>query len=83
MIIKDKDRNIEVIHITVDLYNYYQKMEREFKTIEYYLEDARECKFGFRDALYKIYCYNGNNEEALKLKEIAKQAINEFNPVGY
>lgn len=75
MIIKNFEENIEIIHISKALYDYYQKLEHRLQTCESYLEEAREDKNEFKKALQEIYSYSGNESDALKLQEIADKIL--------
>lgn len=69
MFVKDKDKNIEVIHITEELYKYYQNLEAERDNYKFWHYQLKEQDDKLIDALKQIYSYEGNNEDALKLKK--------------
>jgi hypothetical protein len=79
----DENKNLEIVWISADLYKRYEQQRLKLKTCEYYLKDAQNKRDGFKDALRQISLYNGNNKDSLQLKEIANNALIEFDPDIY
>jgi hypothetical protein len=67
--------NIEVIHITEELYIHYQKIEQKLNVCEYYLEEIKSICDLMTEALQKIASYEGDNEEAVELKYVADKVL--------
>jgi hypothetical protein len=75
MMEEDMEEPIKVLHITLEQYKKYEQFEKEREQFEFWYHQQKEQGSKFIEALKEIHSYQGNCEDALKLKEIASKVL--------
>jgi len=68
-------KTIDVLHITPEEYQKYLQVEKERAEYKFWHDQLKYQDDQFIIALKKIHSYDGDSEDALKLKEIAAKVL--------